>query len=210
VTGQIGSGPWTTAVTMTRPVIGGTLTLVGDTTTPSNVTLSPTSVSAALTVSNRGVALGIKGFKVTTTTAGHGLFANGGGVINVTGNMDFGAVPSLYAHMLAQYGGVINANVAYLISGSAGFHYRAEIAGSMIQAIAVATINISNSPTFSTSFAYADTNATIYALLMTYSGSLTAKKYIASLNSVINTNGSGSGYFPGATAGTTATGGQYN
>ena len=210
VTIQVGAGTYTGAISMSRPVVGGgTLTLTGDTTTPSNVTLSPTNVSAALMVSNRGVALSIQGFKITTTTAGHGIFGNAGGVVNVTGNVDFGAVPTNYAHIIAQYGGVVNINVGYLISGAASYHMRSEIAGSMIQSIAVATVTISGSPAFGTAFAYADTNATIYAILMTYSGTVTGKRYSSTLNSVINTAGSGANYFPGNSAGTTATGGQY-
>lgn len=41
-------------------------------------------------------------------------------------------------------------------------------------------------------------------------GTITGKRYDASLNAVINSSGGGATYFPGDTYGTTATGGQYN
>ena len=210
VTIQVGNGTYTGAVTMARPVIGGTLTIAGDTTTPSNVLLNPTNVVAAIICVGRGVVLYVRGIKFVVATAGHGIFANAGAVIYVNGNVDFGAMATNYAHIIAQYGGVVDISVAYLISAAASYHYRAEIAGSMIRAIAATTCTISGSPAFGTAFAYADTNATIYALAMTYSGTVTGKRYSSTLNSVINTAGSGANYFPGNSAGTTGTGGQYN
>jgi len=36
-----------------------------------------------------------------------------------------------------------------------------------------------------------------------------SKRYTAEMNGVINSNGGGASFFPGDTAGTTATGGQY-
>ncbi len=208
VTVNVAAGTYTGGILMTLPVVGGgTLKISGDTTTPSNVVISTTSKDAVV-VTGYGVALSIEGVKVTTTTSGEGMLAAFGGKITVTGKVEFGAVAGT-AHLHALYAGAIAINVAYNISGAAAFyHYWTEVTASSIQAIAAVTVTVTNSPTFVT-FAKAEQCSEIVAVFMTYSGTVTAKRYDAALNAVINTAGSGANYFPGNVAGTTSTGGQY-
>jgi hypothetical protein len=44
---------------------------------------------------------------------------------------------------------------------------------------------------------------------VTFSGAATGARYFANMNSIIQTNGGGANFFPGDSAGSTATGGQY-
>lgn len=58
-------------------------------------------------------------------------------------------------------------------------------------------------------FAQAQSNASIFANGMTFTGSATGNRYDVTTNGVIDTNGGGANFFPGNAAGSTATGGQY-
>jgi hypothetical protein len=49
----------------------------------------------------------------------------------------------------------------------------------------------------------------IYVSGATFAGSATGPRYVVSLNGVINTFGGGASVFPGNSAGSIATGGQY-
>jgi len=67
---------------------------------------------------------------------------------------------------------------------------------------------VTGTPNFVGSFANASRNGTLQAIGVTYSGSATGARYVASGNGVIYTGG-GASYFPGNAAGSTSTGGQY-
>ena len=72
------------------------------------------------------------------------------------------------------------------------------------------TITVTGAPAWSTAFAQSSGGASIRAVGNVFSGAgATGKRYDATLNGVINTNGGGAAYLPGSIAGTTATGGQY-
>lgn len=58
-------------------------------------------------------------------------------------------------------------------------------------------------------FAQAQSNASIFANGMTFTGSATGNRYDVITNGVIDTNGGGANFFPGNAAGNSATGGQY-
>ena len=72
------------------------------------------------------------------------------------------------------------------------------------------TVTITGTPGFSGAFAEADDLGFVNYNGPIFSGAATGKRYGATLNGVIDTNGAGATYFPGNVGGTTATGGQYN
>jgi hypothetical protein len=119
VTINVASGTYTGGISVTAPWVGsGVVTVVGDTTTPSNVVISTTSADAIF-VNGYGSTVTVKGLKLQTTTSGHGLHAGNGGVLYVTDKMVFGT--SANYHLYAEYGGTININnISYSISGNAG------------------------------------------------------------------------------------------
>ena len=203
VTIQVRSGTYTGAVNITGGWAGnGTVTLTGDTTTPSNVVISTTS-SAAITVGN-GASVRLEGFRLQTTTSGRGLSISEGARVIITGNMSFHTCVNEhivignngYLQIASNYGisGGATAHIAILLGGTAEWYSR--------------TVTITNSPTV-TIFIFGSSGGVINTAGATYSGAITAKRYDVSANAVVNTNGGGATYFPGGTAGTTATGGQY-
>lgn len=201
VTVKVGDGTYTAAVTL--PIlIGGTAVLEGNTTTPANCVISTTSANAV--TCSRAPGWTIKGFKIQTTTSGIGMVVNEFCRLTFQ-SMNFGACAT--AHMYTDSGGSIYASGNYTISGNSPLHMQMTAGGSFLASSI--TVTVSGTPAFSTAFAYATTNATITAYLITYSGSATGKRYDSTLNAVINTFGGGASYFPGNASGTTATGGQY-
>lgn len=203
VTIQLGNGSYS-AFTVSAPWIGsGTVTVNGDTSTPSNVTITS---SFACVVSN-GTGSRIKVSGVTLAGTGIGFYATGGQINGGAGLVFAGT--STTGHMRTN--GVtsnIILNNSYTITGSAARHYYAG-PGGMINPDPGITVTVSGTPNFSTAFAYADRLAIITTSNVTYSGSATGQRYNVSSNAVINTPGQGANFFPGNSAGAAATGGQY-
>jgi len=195
---QFGSGTYTGSINAATAFVGGVPTLQGDTTTPSNVLLNVSSY--AIRAAN-GAEINVAGFKITST--GDALLAENAGRLNVTGNMDYGACTD--SHMHAKYAGLITVTANYSITGGAFYHWWSETAGGSIKVIG-RTITLTGTPAF-TAFANATIVSQIVPVSNTYSGSATGSRYTVTLNSVIL---SGGATLPGNSAGSTATGGQYN
>lgn len=205
VTIQVGSGTYTSGVTVNGAWIGaGTVTLRGDTATPANCIISTTGASC-ITCSSNG-RISVEGFEFRTTTSGSALDVSTGGLITVSGNVIFGAVAVNHIRAI-QYGSILLGSVNYTVNGSAQRHFSASPAGYIN--IFSATVTLTGTPAFSGAFAFADRLGFITNTNVTYTGGATGARYIANSNAVINTNGGGANFFPGSIAGSTATGGQY-
>lgn len=202
VTIQVGDGTYTagisTTVTPTGPVV-----INGNSGTPANVVLSTTSASGISL--NCAARVTVQNFKVQTTTGGHGLLALAGSQITVGAGMNFGSCA--YSHIHAANGGYIFCASSYTVSGGANYHMQGQMNGKF--EYASLTITLSGTPAFSGAFVYLDLACVMSAYAITFSGGATGARYAASMNSVIQTYGGGANYFPGNSAGSTATGGQY-
>lgn len=202
VTVQVGTGTYTGTVVLPRVLGSGTMTLTGDTTTPSNVVISVTSANAIT-----GVDCGrwtVQGFKITATTAGSAIYASTGATISL-GKMEFGACA--YYHVQAADGGKINFTVSYSMSGNSTSHWRADQTG-VIETTDSITITLTGTPAF-TAFCWAVDEGYVNANSLTFSGSATGSRYTVSGNATIYTNGGGASYLPGNSAGSSANGGVY-
>jgi hypothetical protein len=189
---------------MSVPPVGGNVSVIGNTATPGNVVISVTSKSAIelLCVAN----LTISGLKLQTTTSGHGIRCTvGGGLISVGAGMQFGACAQ--SHMQATNGGAISCFSAYTINGSAQWHALTQTGGGVT--MFGQTVTLSGTPAFTQAFVASSLLGFVSIASITYSGAATGVRYSASGNGVINTSGGGASFFPGNTAGTTSTGGQY-
>lgn len=201
VTIQVADGTYAGSVVCSSPFLGsGTVTIQGNSGTPSNVVLS-TGATTSVTAQN-SVAVTIKDLKIINT-GGNGLRATTNATISFS-NINFGSV--LYSHILADDTGAVICSGNYAISGGATCHMRS---ASGFLRVSSRTVTITGTPVFSIAFAQAAVSGLITAGGNTYSGSATGVRYDVSLNSVINVNGGGVTYLPGNSAGTTATGGQY-
>lgn len=199
---QVGAGTYTAGVLLTSSFVGGNVTLVGDTTTPGNVVIS--TPSDCIKVTNQAT-LEVKGFKLTSS-ANSGVFADTGGVINITGLMEYGAcsVAHLRAASLAS---IMAATANYTISGGAGRHVLSAT-GALVRCAAV-TVTLTGTPAFSTAFATARTSAIASVEGNTFSGSATGPRYSADALGLVFVNGASTTYLPGDAAGSTASGAQY-
>jgi hypothetical protein len=210
VTIKVADGTYTGTVNIQAAPVGistksagtlGVFTIEGNTTTPANCVISTTSDCFSITGPDAYVT--IKGFKLTSSTK-KCISVYKGGVVT-TGVMEYGSASS-DAH-IGVYDGVLAATAAYTISGSALYHLLAEGNAVIYVWDGTWTITLTGTPAF-TSFVYSAENATVFCT-QTFSGSATGVRYQAELNGVIRVFGAGATYFPGNSAGTTATGGQY-
>ncbi|MBZ9698825.1 hypothetical protein [Mesorhizobium sp. CO1-1-9] len=202
VTIQVAAGTYTAGVVMPGPWTGvGTVTIVGDTTTPSNVVISTTSADCINVPSTAyGARLSISGLKLQTTTSGHCVNVATNAKVVLAGKCEFGT--SAGAHNLVSDGGQITSiNVNHNISGGAAYHMAA-VADFGLISIRGGTITLTGTPAFGSAFAGTKSGGQILCDFNTYSGSATGKRYDASNGGIIITGGGGISYLPGSTAGT--------
>lgn len=201
---QVGDGTYSGGVLCNGPLIGsGTLTIRGNSGTPTNVVFS--TGSSISVISQNSAVVNLEYFKITNT-ASFGILASKKGHINFNG-LDFGSVTS--QQVRADDYGAITATGNYTISGGAGWHYTS-VSG-MIR-VQNKTITISGTPAYPAAFAECSmSGATMLINGNTFIGSATGPRYTVYLNGVIYTGGGGATYLPGnsAHATPTATGGQY-
>lgn len=204
VTIQIGDGTYATGINASQPWTGGgTVSILGNLTTPANV------------VFNSGDLLAVNCNLPGILTL-RGVKGSGQRVINHNGNgqvqystIDCGACSG--PHILTQApGAYIQATGSYTISGSAAAHWRTFFP-SVIQAINTLTITLTGTPAFSSAFADAGDQGQIYvgSAQVTMSGAATGTRYQGVKLALIDTNGGGVNYFPGSVAGTVNNGAVY-
>lgn len=195
VTIQVGNGTYSEALVAKLCVGSGSVTILGDASTPSNV--AATSLKSSIST-----PYVINGF--TLSGGVHSIWAEVQGVISFL-NIDFGTCTG--AQVRASDGGAVTGNSNYTISAGSQLHTDTISAG--VITIQNKTITITGTPAFSVAFSRARISSAIIISANTFSGSATGKRYDASSNGIIYTNGAASTYLPGNVAGTTATGGQY-
>lgn len=207
VTIQVADGTYTGAVQLPKMTGSGTFTLTGNTTTPANVVISRTG-GAAISATDSG-AWAVYGFKVTTTTSGVGVQATGRTALTLR-RIEFGSVAGAQL-ISASMGAIVYMNGStYTISGQSTYAAFSASNNAMIQAYS-STFTITADLTFSI-FVNASYGAIISSGSLTFAlgaFTVTATRYLAELTGVIGTSGGGASYFPGDSAGSTATGGQY-
>lgn len=204
VTIQLADGTYTAGLAIAKPWTGGgAITIQGNNGTPANVLVSTSGdcLNVSCLLPN---ILTIKDLKVVSS-AGSGIFHSGVGTINFQ-NVNFGAC-AVYQFIALGGSATIVATGNYAISGGAVYHMFGGAGGSVF--VEGLTITLTGTPAFSGAFAIAKSLGAIVADGNTYSGSATGTRYSVTLNGIINTAGGGANYFPGNSAGATATGGQY-
>jgi hypothetical protein len=220
VTIQVADGTYTMSsgvpfVAVSAPWIGsGSVTISGNTTTPSNVVVSCTSANAFDISANLAAILYVKGFKASVATFGN-VFAHIGVGTVLFDKMEFSTTAFYHVFSasncsILQCAGSISPSFvagSYTISGNAIAHWAAQSQGA-VKCFA-ATLTLTGTPAFSGQFALAARQSFMEVYSNTYSGSATGVRYTAQENSVIFTNGAGATALPGNAGGSTATGGQY-
>lgn len=209
VTIQVRAGTYTGGFICDGFLVGGsgTVTLVGDTTTPSNVVFSTTNTDALLV--ENGCFLSVGGFKLTATGAsGNGLRAYQGGFITMTGQMEFGAAGAIQIE--ASGATIVNHGANYTISGGAQAHLH--LPGAGVMDFAFSTVTLTGTPAFSSYFIGAAGNSVAHFGLWTWNGAATGTRFFLHDGAGVLTPGiSGNlNFFPGNGPGLVYDGAQYD
>jgi len=194
VTIHVASGTYTNALRWGGGVGSVTPILEGDTTTPSNVVLSVTS-NTVLSVS---APLVFRGFKLTTTTSGHGVSVVGAGYLTASA-LNFGTVPSGQIHIVCVLGGKVTFVGAYTISGNAARHILLQTGG--VLDMSSITVTLTGTPAWASQFIYADTGGSASFYSITWSGASTGPRYNIQSGGFVETYTSGVGSLPGNSPG---------
>jgi hypothetical protein len=198
----------------TGPLLGALATtsvlVVGDTATPANAIVTSTAHLGSWLVQN-GAMVTVEGFAVSNTgTTGNGFYVYA--AFMDYQEIAFGAASQTFSHIASTNGATVQQIGPYTISGAVGCHWLTSNAGSIITRAASA-ITLVGTPSFASAFACAQYPSFINVQIATrpsFFGSATGARYLAFLNGIIDTGGAGATYFPGNSAGSTSTGGQYN
>lgn len=205
-----GTNAWIAAFN-SMPLGCSSINFTGNISSPGSVVLNATNANALLVNTNAIVTA--QGFTITATGTGNGVStlqgigarAANGGYLNIY-NCIMGSCG--YGQCLASNGGVLShATQSMTLTGSTPASYIAQNSGFVW--IVGSTITVTGL-TVSTGFASVSACASLDAVSNTFVGSATGPKFVVNLNGVIATSGSGVGYLPGSTAGSTASGGQYS
>ncbi|MBB4122905.1 hypothetical protein [Martelella radicis] len=189
-----------------RSVTGGKISIEGNLAAPSQVSVVASGGNPGISISHGGYA--VAGF-APQPSAGQSAISVVAATVEI-GSMHHSGV-SGGAHIACGAGGAIFLSGSHSIAGGASIgHLYAADGGSIRSAASLPSVEFVATSLGFGAFAVA-TNGSINALYSAFAaaGNATGPRYAASLNGVINTNGSGSTYYPGSTAGTTVTGGQY-
>jgi hypothetical protein len=172
----------------------GGLTIIGDTTTPSNVVISPTSANCFEAISPMTGSLIITGFELRTTTSGSGIYATYGAKVSIL-KLKFGQIASGF--IAADFGAQINCLSTTLeIAGTnptAGLH--ANLYGRIYIFDTVITFDAGVTLPY---FAGCAEFGAIMLFSVTYSGTFTGAKYLVHNGGILETDAT----LPGSLAGT--------
>lgn len=196
----------------------GVVTLQGNHASPGSVTCT---ASLGTVFVFGGGTWQLDGMTITAPNpnsgdAGNGINSGIPGASVVMKAINFG--PCAGAHMEASLGGQVSLYGPIVINSGANAtaHMQGSSAGQFNFAVVglsgSTTLNILGPVTFSVAFAQADVLSQIngyYYGGTTGGGNVTGKRYTSNSNSIINSNGGGSGAYPGTIAGTTSSGGQF-
>lgn len=202
ITISVGAGTYTGTTLLSGPWVGtGTVSIIGNITTPSSVIISTTSANC-FTATN-GANVTIRVVKMQTTTAGSCLAATLGGSIAFD-TVEFGACAN--NHISTSANSTIQANAPYTISGGAQRHYFG--GGVSLLTCGAGTVTLTGTPAFSVAFAGVDVGGTIECSAVTFSGSATGVRYLVDSGGGIH---AGAVTLPGSSAGsiTGSSGGWY-
>jgi hypothetical protein len=206
ITIQVADGTYSSGTITLKSFVGsGGISIVGNTTTPSNCYIdnSATAGNHCFYAASVIGVWSVSGFKLKPGSSGTALYALGSPTRLNFAAIDFAAANR---HIFSWMGALIAGLGNYSISGSATYH--AYVGYSAILTANGVTVTLSGTPAF-TAFVNAVYLGTVSLGANTYNGSATGTRYLASMNGAISTNSAGATYFPGNASGSTSTGGQY-
>jgi hypothetical protein len=207
ITISVAAGTYNENLAVGAPFLtAGTVSLTGDTATPSNVV-----INGGLTVSNNA-ELTVAGFKITSSS--YGIAVNTGAIVSINGKMEYGACTT--AHLYSTTFGGILLYADYAVSGGAVFHMLASFYGSIT--VAAGADPNTGQPKITATFGgqtfaytcYSSTIAQIFLIGLGFFGAASGTKFNVDTLAIINTGGRGTSVIPGtANTGNIGIGGLY-
>ena len=185
---------------------GGQLRIEGNIVTPANCLLSVSNADAVQIEGRKEGPVLLRGFRITTTVAGHGIYVGGGAWARLEGLVEFGSTS--YGHIYLARNALLDLAGSYTILGGATIHFTVD-QHSVLAVIAPLTITLTGTPVFANQFIRCMESSFAYLPNITFAGGAAGTRYLAQYNGVIQTNGAGVSYLPGNAAGGTSTGGVY-
>lgn len=203
---KVADGTYTTPVVLKTLIGAGECIIEGNTTTPANVVISTTNSHAILGDGAIGRFF-ITGVRITTAgSIGHGIGANGAGLMVRWAAVEFGSC--INNHVDITRHAVGRASGSYEIIGGGQRHIRT-LQNGIVQMAAAAVVTVTGTPNFSQEFVLASQMSGVFAAGVTFSGAATGQRYEVNQNSAIFTGSGGANFFPGNAAGAAALGGIY-
>jgi hypothetical protein len=185
----------------------GRYTLLGNASSPGSVILRHTGTTNR-TLDCQG-RWNVNGFRLeyTGATAGTNLLRATANNSVEASNIVYGTNVATGVNVYASSGGRVNllGTQADIGGRTIGYFFSVDTKGE----INVASITVACGVLTVTDTVLTNTLGFFNTVGVTFTGTVTGRRYNAIGNSVINTFGGGANYFPGNTAGATATGGQY-
>lgn len=205
VTVNVADGTYTNPIIAKSCIGAGSVSIIGNTTTPANCVLSVTN-DHVFYFENVNSTYNISGFKLITTTLGSCIRASGAGNKHTIADIEFGATAEY--HIYLNNGAELQGAGDLGIVGGA-FAFARVQTGSWFSGGAGNTITVTGTPNFTTAFMYATISAMVQMFSVTITGTATGKRYLIDILASCNVYGGGANYFPGDVAGTVADGGLY-
>lgn len=202
VTIQIADGTWTENLVLKTTIGSGRVIIKGNTSTPANVHLSVASGEGIYAESVLG-RYRVQDLKLTSAT--FGMYGNGSPTYIEVQNVQFGVCGG--GHMVSLSGAYINIIGSYAIVGASPLHIQASFG--TVRLLSGITVTITGTPAFSNAWAVVNRGGLLTAFSITFSGSATGVRYLATSNGVVFTLGAATTYFPGNSVVAPTTGGQY-
>lgn len=195
VTIDVAAGTYTAPVVLKSLAGAGHVAIVGDESTPSNVVVSTTSADCF----GNGAFVGeyrIRGFRLSTTTGGNCINAQGSGARIQWRNVEFSACAASHIQATAQAWAAAEGN--YSIIGNAARHL--VVNGQSFISLSATTITLAGTPAFSAQFVLAATMgiANIPSGNVTFTGGATGARYSAiSAGGIVVNTGAPNSFLPG-------------
>lgn len=186
----------------------GTLNIIGNSANPSNYTITKNGVYA-FSVSNAG-AYKLSGLKVDDATSSNLISCGAPGADVTLDNIDYGNTTN-YAIVVENASIIRLSGANNKISAATLTAFFVTQSLGQISSAAAPTFTLQNNLTV-TRFMYARWMGFAFMPGITFNlngFSVTGARYNINDNSVVITGGAGGSYFPGSSAGSTSTGGQY-
>ncbi|WP_148287912.1 DUF1565 domain-containing protein [Rhodopseudomonas sp. B29] len=203
----VADGTYPESVNLPSVSQNGAAVLIGNETSFSNCFINSPAGSAIIAASP-GANWTVGGFKLIGRAApgdaGNALWVPASGRSIGYRNIEFGYCPGVHINST---GGEVVKLGPIAISGSSGAHVFAN-GGSMGSGVAYG-VTLIGSINFTSGFVVAINGGRTSYIYTLVSGAATGPRYLAAMNGVISVLGAGESYYPGDTAGSKNTGGQY-